>query len=407
MTAARKIIAFLIIVFIGLPTLFAVIWTVGLTKGSVSPEFVSDLPREIIADVPDMADEIFRDAQDERIISDPNIRAWFQAAAKANITPKQVMAEIGLLDWMENELSQALVEVGEVLRGERRPRTIVLDFRPLKTILLREEIDYYILETLKNLPPCDEEGTRKWMRASDQDFGDRDLPACRPDLALAREVLTYNRIEAVNEMEDEIEIFEDVRFFPFSVSRTLTLLSYALFFIPVVFIFIGALVAATSPASFFRWSGASVFLGALPALLIAFFAKQISIWAVKFAPYSFEYNEIGASELGDLVLEKAGWIPLTIIDQLFSPVIIIAGIVCVVGIGLFVISFFARGKVQRVKTSPTPVKTPPEKPAGEPEKIETKPETTGADPERGKPQKPEETPEPEEPKSEPGNSEKP
>jgi hypothetical protein len=411
MTAARKIIALLIIIFIGLPILFGVIWVVGLTKATVSSEFISDLPREIIDEVPDIAEEIFEDAQDEKVIRDDNTRAWFEAAARAGVTPKQLMEEIGLLDWLENELSDSLEEVGEVLRGERRPRPITLDLRPLKDILLREEIDQYLIRVLEELPPCDEEENSTWLQISRRGLDHLELPACRPDLEIAKEALTEWRIDAVDDMDNEIEIFEDVHFLPFGISRTITVLSYSLFIIPAIFIFIGALIAATSPASFFRWSGISTFLGALPVLLLSFFVKHISLWALSFAPYSYQND--WSSELNDLILEKISWIPMRIVDQLFSPVISVAAVVCVIGIVLFVISLLVRGRTQtrtvtKVQSPPTPPAQKEDTPKAEvPEK--TKPiETESKEAETVEPEsEPEEieskVPEPE--SSEPKKSE--
>jgi hypothetical protein len=410
MTAARKIIALLIIVFIGLPILFGVIWVVGLTKATVSSEFISDLPREIIEEVPDIAEEIFQEAQDKSVIRDDNTRAWFVAAAKAGVTPRQVMEETGLLDWLENELSESLEQIGEVLRGERRPRPITLDLRPLKDILLRGEIDQYLLRVLENLPPCDEEESVEWLRISRRGFDHRELPACRPDLDVARDVLTEWRIDAVDDMDNEIEIFEDFHFLPFGISRTITVLSYSLFVIPAIFIFIGALIAATSPAGFFRWSGISIFLGALPALLLSFFAKHASLWALSFAPYSYQGD--WSSELRDLVLEKTSWIPMRIVDQLFSPVISVAAIVCVIGIVLFVISLMVRGRSQtgtvtRVQTPPPQAAQKEDKPRAEvPEKTESveagSKEAEAPEAEKSKPEHPDSEPktEPEEIESE-------
>ena len=206
MKAVRKIIGTLIIIFLGLPILFAVIWAVGLTKATVAPEFVSDLPREIITEVPDIADEIFKEAQNKYMITDENTRAWFQAAAEAGFTPREFLEKIGAPERLENELSQSLKEVGEILRGEIKPRTVVFDLRPLKESLLHEDIDLYLLEILKNLPPCDEEGMRRWQQASLRGLGQHSLPACQPDLDIARSVLEYKRIEAVDDMPDEIEI---------------------------------------------------------------------------------------------------------------------------------------------------------------------------------------------------------
>jgi len=375
MTAARKIIALLIIIFFGIPILFGVIWFVGLTKASVSPEFLTDLPREIIADIPEMAEEIFTEAQSERVIKDENTRAWFRAAAEAGVTPTQVMEETGLHDWFRYELSETLREAGEVLRGKRRPRTIVLDLRPLKEILLRDDIDRYTMRILEQLPPCDEEGMLAWAEISKEDWGDEWPPACRPDLDIAQDILKYERIEAVSEMEEEIEIFEDVRFIPFGISRVITWFSYSLFLIPAFFIFIGALIAATSPASFFRWTGVSILFAAIPALLLSFFVRSVSLWVLNFVPYSYSHAETWSTELNDLILEKTSWIPVTIVEHLFSPVVAVSGTVCVVGLVIFVISFMVRDRIQtriveRQIVAPTPEST--EKPPQTEEKpVET------------------------------------
>jgi hypothetical protein len=371
MTAAKKIIALLIIIFFGIPILFGVIWFVGLTKATVSPEFLTDLPREIIADIPEMADEIFTEAQSESVISDEKTRAWFRAAAEAGVTPTQVMEETGLQDWLKNELSETLRETGEVLRGKRRPRTIVLDLRPLKEILLRDDIDRYMMRILEQLPPCDGEGIGAWLEIAEEDWGDEWPPACRPDLDIAREILRDHRIEAVTDMEEEVEIFEDVRFIPFGISRAITWFSYSLFLIPAFFLFIGALIAATSPASFFRWAGVSILFAAIPALLLSLFVKTVSLWALNFVPYSYSHAETWSTELNDLILEKTSWIPVMIVEHLFSPVVAVAGTVCVIGLVIFVISFMVRDRIQtrvveRQIVAPAP--ETPEKPTQPEEK---------------------------------------
>jgi hypothetical protein len=366
MTAVRKIIAILIIAFIGLPVLFGVIWVVGLTKATVSSEFISDLPQEIIQEIPDIAEEIFEEAQNEKVIRDENTRAWFRAAAEAGVTPKKFMADIGLLDWLKNELSESLDEVGEILRGERRPRPITIDLRPLKDILLRDEIDHYLMRVLENLPPCDGEEEQEWIQIGRWGWDHRKLPACRPDMEVAREALTEWRMDAVEDMDNEVEIFEDVHFVPFGLSRAITVLSSFLFLFPAFFIIIGSLIAATSPASFFRWSGISTFLGALPALLLSFFTKYLSLWALRFAPFYSSEWDTWSPELQELILEKASWIPMRIINQIFSPVVTVAGIVCVLGIVLFAISLIVRNK-PRTKAVSSVQAPPPVSPEKAPE----------------------------------------
>jgi predicted PurR-regulated permease PerM len=360
MTAVRKIIALLIIVFIGLPILFGVIWVVGLTKATVSSEFISELPQEIIREIPDIAEEIFEEGQDERVIRDENTRAWFKAAADAGVTPKQLMDDIGLLDWLQYELSDSLDQVGEILRGERRPRPITIDLRPLKDILMRDEIEDYMMRVLSELPPCDEEGERQWIQIGRWGLDDRELPACRPEMEVAREALMEWRMDAVLEMENEVEIFEDIEFVPFGLSRALPILSSFLFVFPALFIFIGSLIAATSPASFFRWCGISTFLGALPALLLAFFVKHISLWGLRIAPFYSSEWDTWSPELQDLVFDKVSWIPMRIVDQLFSPVVTVAALVCVLGVVLFAISLMVRNKPRSKVAAavPAPAETP-------------------------------------------------
>lgn len=350
MNAARKIIGLLLIIFFGLPTLFGIIWAVGMIRASVSPEFLTDLPRKIIADIPDKANEIFRDAQDERFIADPNTRAWFEAVAKTGISPKDLMEKTGLLEWMRGELSDSIRQLGLTLRGERRPRPIVINLQPLKATLLNPEVDRFLEEMLKNLPPCDEQGLKAWTEIAEQGPAHRKLPACVPDPAVAKAVLLSERTKVVNDIDNEVEIMSNVHGFPnfpFGLSQTVTFLAYFLFLIPAVFIFLGAIIGATSPAGVFRWSGISVIVGSIPALVLALTAKYFSLWAIKAGPYSWHGN--WSSELGELVLDKMRWIPMRIVDQLFSPVIGVALIVGVVGIVLYALSFSVRDNARKAQ----------------------------------------------------------
>jgi hypothetical protein len=360
MNAVRKIIGLLLIVFFGLPLLFGMIWAVGLIKATVSPEFLSDLPRQIITEVPAKADEIFRDAQSEQFIADGNTRAWFQAAAKAGISPSELMAKTGLLEWMSGELSGSLRQIGQVLRGERRPRPIAINLRPLKEALLSPEVDRVLEATLNNLPPCDERGQKAWAEVAASGPSHRELPACRPDLTLAKGELFDARARAVRGIEDEIDVFGDARHFPafpLGLSRTITLLSYLLFLIPAVFIFLGAVIADSSPAGFLRWSGVSVFVGGLPALGLAMSAKYFSLWAIGGGALS--WHEHPTSELGELVFDKMRGIPERVVSQLFSPVVLVALLVCVAGVVLFALSYSVRN---RSKETPRRVSTAPQVP---------------------------------------------
>jgi hypothetical protein len=342
MSPVRKIIGLLIIIFIGLPILCGVIWTVGIARGALSPEFISDLPREIIMEIPEIVDEIFEEGKSADVVQDDNARAWFEAASKVGKTPKELMEEIGFLDWLENELSASFREVGEILRGERGPREVVFDLRPLKEALQHEAIDAYVLAVLGHLPPCNERELEEWEDATFRDVNWTDLPACQPDLALAQEVLRNERLEAVFDMPDEVEVLEDVRYVPFGLYRWVVFFSYFLFLIPVFFLFLAALIAAGSPGGFFRWSGIPILIGGLASLLLSLFSKNIVPLALSWS--RFVHSDYWSADLQDLIIEKVGWIPVTVTDYLFSPVINVAVIVSVVGVVLIGISFLVRNK---------------------------------------------------------------
>jgi hypothetical protein len=153
MDVVRKSIGVLIIIFIGIPVLFGVIWAVGVTRAVVSPEFLSDLPQEIIQKIPAMIDEVLAEVDREDMVTDPNERAWVKAVATAKTSPRELLGQIGLTDWMQNELSVKFQQMGKMLRGEIPLEPMTLNLRPLKTALRHEAIKVYLVDLLKNLPP--------------------------------------------------------------------------------------------------------------------------------------------------------------------------------------------------------------------------------------------------------------
>jgi hypothetical protein len=327
------------------------IWAVGLTKAAVSPKFVSELPQEIIAEVPKLADELFRDAQDEDFIRDENTRAWFKAAAETGISPRELMAEIGLLDWMEDELSLGLEELGDVLRGRRRPHDIRISLLPLQEALRHEALDRYIAAVMEKLPPCDMQDLEVWEDTIDRTEHWWELPACRPDVPLALSILRAERLEAIEDMDDEINLMENAEGPRFPFSKAITTFSYGLFFLPAIFLLIAAIIAATTPGGFFRWFGMSILIGSLVPLLLALFVRNVTGFALRFYPYALW--ESGATDLEELLLDKIVWIPHEILHHLFTPVVAIAGSLCVLGLVIFAVSFLVSSGQQ----------TPPRQPA--------------------------------------------
>ena len=91
-------------IFIAMPLLFAIIWAVGITKAVSSPEFLSDIPQEVIAQVPDLVDEMLAAMQEEDFSTDENAREWLKAITETDTSPKELMEETGLLNWLQDEL---------------------------------------------------------------------------------------------------------------------------------------------------------------------------------------------------------------------------------------------------------------------------------------------------------------
>ena len=340
MNPARKIIGLFLIVFIGLPVLFAIIWVAGLTRAVISPAFVSEVPQKIIAALPDITDEVMAAGRNPDVVRDPRARVWFEAAAKVGTTPRELLTRTGLLGWMQGELTRALTDVGDILRGKREPGPVTIDMRPLKKALQSPEIDDYLLSVLKNLPPCDQAGLQQWARAAEEGIDQADLPACQPDLAQAQAALKLRQGRVASDIRDEIPIFEDVHFPRMGVTAVATTVVYSLFLIPAFFILIGSAIAARSRESFFKWSGASVLTGGLLALIAAGLARNSAALITRYAHWT--QGSEWSTGLGPLVLEKTRWAASLVLQQLFSPVLSVAGAVCAVGLILFALSFMTR-----------------------------------------------------------------
>ncbi|MBU1187276.1 MAG: hypothetical protein KJ908_10325, partial [Acidobacteria bacterium] len=67
------------------------------------------------------------------------------------------------------------------------------------------------------------------------------------------------------------------------------------------------------------------------------FVGGITHWAIRWAPHM--KTEEWSSDLGLLILGKIDWIPMMIVDKIFSPVAVVSGVVCIVGVFFFAVSF--------------------------------------------------------------------
>ena len=345
MNPLRKIIGLLIIIFVGIPTLFGIIWAVGITRAAVSPELISDLPQEVIDEIPYFIDDVYQSLQKEGVTDDERAREWIRASQKAGFSPREFIDEIGLTGWLKNELSRSLQEIGEILRGEIPPRPIILDFRPLRQAFKHPAVEKAFFKTIENLPPCEPDQAEIWTQSADDKYFHESLPACRPeDMELARKARQNIQYQIDEDIPDDVNLFENAEYFPrgVSISKMLVSLTYLLFFIPVIFIFIGSLIAAQSKSSFFRWAGISTLVAGVPALLLALLVRNIVPWISNHFPYA--YSADIPFDIHEVVFDNLGGVFGVILDKLFSPVVAVAGIVCVIGVIFFAFSFAFNGE---------------------------------------------------------------
>lgn len=341
MNVLRKTFGVLILMLIGIPTLLAMIWSVGVTRGVVSAEFLSDLPQDIIEQVPDMFEEVLQEVDREDLIVDSNERAWVRAIARADTSPKELLGKIGLLDWLENELKVSLERMGKMLRGEIPPRRIMLDMRPLKEALKHEAIKEYIIELLKSFPDCDNNQLEEWLEAAQNPRDLKYLPACRPtDLDTAALAIRFVQDTEIEEIPDEVQIFDVTPAFPEDVNMVKNVVSftYLLFLMPAFFIIIGSLIGGTGRGGVFKWMGISTLIGGLSSLALATLVKNSVPWALGFAHYDY-----GITAFEELMLGKAHTLGMVVVDHIMASVNSVAGVVSVIGLVLLALSFFVPG----------------------------------------------------------------
>jgi hypothetical protein len=349
MNGVRKVIGLLIIIFIGIPTLIAIIWGVGLTRAVVSPEFLSEMPREIITKIPDLLQETLEAVDREDVIRDEEARKWVRALADAETSPKELLEEIGIMDWLKTELSHSLEDIGRILKGKMSPRPVILNMRPLKAALRHEGIDHYLKEILGKLPICTDDQTREWVEAvvEERPFKHEAPPACRPpDLVKAVEILRAVWIEEVDEIPDEVDLIESDEwdFYPrhgINITHLVVSLTYLLFFIPAVILLVASLIGASSGSGILRWVGISTLIGGGLAFGLSKLTGKMVQWGIGVGPIGYSYSDVDFpfEEAGEIFVEKMGDIILLVIDHLFSAVNTVAGTVCIVGIVLIALSY--------------------------------------------------------------------
>jgi len=345
MSPLRKTIGFLIAALIGIPVLFATILAVGVSNAVVTPEVMSDLPREIIAELPSAIDELYTALETDEDIDDEKTRIIVDSMKRTGIKPRKIMDDSGVFEWLKGELSESIRQFGEVLRGERNPDPILLNMKPLKDSILHNSVTSYLKSVVSNLPECRDIEIEEWKRiAFKNDWSDGfdldEFPTCRPaGLEITDDLIKMFQLRAIEEMPESVEILDEWVDLPrgWNFTKTISTVTYSLFIFPALLIFLGSLIAATSKASFFRWSGVTTMIGGLLAYGLASLLENI----IPVSEFSLRYDFANSvsTRFEELVIMKVGNLTEMFLNSLFAPASKLGGTIAIIGLILFALSF--------------------------------------------------------------------
>lgn len=341
MEQVRKYLGLLVLLFIGIPALYSVTWTVGITRAVTRPDFLPELPARISEHLPRTVDLLLEAANQPGALKDENTRAWLLAAAEVRTTPGELLEEIGLLKWLREDLSYTFRSVFEVLKGGYHPGAIDLDLRPLKQAIAHDAIDRYFLDMVNNLPPCTPQQQAAWeaIGKGRRYYGKGyrgGLPAGRPDDSTVRHIAKELRRSRRVDMPDEVTLYCGEEWEPLGldVLSLALVISFALFLIPAGFIAVGAFIAEPLSLRAFMWGGVSIIVGGIAVLASAFLPKLIlkgTMTLVSWVGARSAESLYWPPELMGEITDRIYGMTLMVIDPLFSPVIYTALFVILFG----------------------------------------------------------------------------
>ena len=345
MNAARAIVGALVLFFLGIPALGVVIWATGVTNAVVSEEFLSEIPKEIVAEVPALVDDVYKAALEPGQVRDPNAKLWVEALAKVETTPSKVLEDSGVYGWLRNELSAAFDGMGKVMRGDMDGKDLVLDLKPLKAALASDVLRNWVKEIIAHLPPCAGSRLVEWQNAPPEKRRVEELPACNPgpevmDAAIDIVIANFHQIPDERPMFTRAEMPSGM-----DVPRTVSAVMWFLFIIPAFLILIGAAIADSRMRGFLRWSGIATVIGGLFPLLTSSAVQGGLLAWMKMDPSFWDFGnrtQFWTSEASRIVADRVVTITSRMVDHLFTPVTTIALVVCGVGAALFILSFLVK-----------------------------------------------------------------
>lgn len=341
----------LLLILVSIPVLIATIWSIGAARVVVKPKFFAEVPQQVIKVMPDIVDKAFDAAKQPGAIQDANAKAWVQAAAKLSITPHEVLKNMGMYQWLQNELSTSLDKLGAVLRGDGKSQDIVLDNRPLKKALMSPVFQKYIQDILQHLPNCTQPQMSVWSEkvvAPGHEYNTSQLPACNPGPTATQIILGKIKLVAESQIKDQ-QILLRGQDIPaaFVGIRVASVGLWFVFLLPLIFLLIAAGIGGIHRRSKLRWLGIATFVGGIVPLSVSWFIKDIGLRLMMMDPWQWnlsQYSNFWTSKANQVLVEKVSIVANQTMAPIFSSVFSVASVVTLLGVLFFILSWAASNK---------------------------------------------------------------
>lgn len=355
MKAVGALLGFLVML-VAIPLLSATILATGTTRIALSPKFVSDIPREVIKQLPTLVDETFAAAKKPGALKDPDARIWVEAMSKTQPSPSEMLKQIGLYAWLQKELDSFFVDLGKVVRGEGGVTQLSLDFRPLKQAFSGPVFRNYVTQLIGHLPACNPVDQQRWNIVTQRRDTSSKLPPCNPGAQSVQTILDH--------VADSMKTVPDQRVVlrsgevpnTYGASKLVGVGAWLLLLVPAFLIIIAAAMGGTGGRGFLRWSGFATLLGGLFPLGGAWFFKEVVLGMVKLDPSNWTTmrdNPFWTHDANKIVTQKVAAILESTFSPVMSSIFLVSAVVAGIGFMLLVFSFMAAAPESGRPAAPT------------------------------------------------------
>lgn len=339
---ARRIIGGLILALAGIPALFGAIMASGMTWAIFENWFSEARAKEVTRRIPASAEAVWKSLQKEENIKDPETRVWIDAMRKTKPSPVEVARQAGIFKWLETEIPRAFGELGDIVKGKKSPHRVVIRTKPLREAVTGPIVKDYIKKLFAALPSCTPDQFTRWQ-ALIASNGKGSLPSCNPGAGMVSAGVDL-AAQKFAPKKDEFPIMDSPhRSRPMRMRPGRAVL-WILMFAALILIVLGSAIGGAGLRGFLRWAGTSTLIGAVGAALLGLGLGAItkSMWAADPSSWDIKSSEpFWNTAVGHEILRQLAWLFDAMFSDLFGAVVKLAGMVCLLGIGLLVASVFA------------------------------------------------------------------